>query len=443
MGEPQLFESTIVSGTPTLVNGVEVQNSDIALLGQTAGLADDRVLAELLRIPPFVSVVAKAILPYTIADTPFTPGTVMPTGSANGSVSILPFRAVVGSRTSIATNALNSWRDIRSGIFIPPGNATLNMTQPISANSSGNPRWDLVYATLTVDAPTNQVQRRVKDPSTSNQSIVSVYQYLSQPVTIAVQAGTPAATPTIPALPADSGSSYNIPLAAVRVPNGFGPTTTVLPSDIRDQAPLAPLANSTGATTVRPANGNNDGAGTYATDAAFQWPTTSAANRSPVFLPPTLLGGEQLIVEIDAVNSAHPSHANGSIVDNTVDWRNRFFLVFAQLDKSSLAFPWANDPSGAGVQRQPLGSILTLSGTTGTNDIRIANSFWGDAFFASGQATLYTANNAQFPSIIPGGASVGVYVDMSTGAMKCALSATSPTARLFLWIMSSAQFPNF
>ena len=51
-------------------NGQEVEQSDINALSDAGGLADDHVLAELLRLAPFSgSGASKAILPFGTAAT--------------------------------------------------------------------------------------------------------------------------------------------------------------------------------------------------------------------------------------------------------------------------------------------------------------------------------------------------------------------------------------
>ena len=50
MGEP-MYVPGFQAGVPT--PGVEFQTSDAQLIGQVAGLADDRVFSELFRVTPF------------------------------------------------------------------------------------------------------------------------------------------------------------------------------------------------------------------------------------------------------------------------------------------------------------------------------------------------------------------------------------------------------
>src|ERR1700728_290119 len=123
------------------LDGQEVEQEDINLLGTTSGLADDRVLAELLRLAPFDGTnTAKAILPYALraGDS----ATVVPNG-ATGSVRVLPFRAIIGSRTTIATDPLAAWRDIRSSVYAQTtGGGAFGAAAVFAPNPGLTSRWD-------------------------------------------------------------------------------------------------------------------------------------------------------------------------------------------------------------------------------------------------------------------------------------------------------------
>lgn len=412
------------------MDGQEVAVADFNLLGSVAGLADDRVFAEWLRTIVFDGAnTYKTILPYgTLQIEGLTPGTavnfgtVQPTGSANGSVNVFPFRAVVGSRTSVGTSPALNWSDIRTALFT--GAATLSQTLALAANSSGNPRWDLIYATVSVDTPSGTQTRRVKTPSTGVVTAQTVTTQLLNPVTVGQTQGTPGATPTIPALPSDSGGNYFIALAAVRVPNGFNSSTTIVNADIRDQVAISALQSpTTGVGRICPASGNNDQAGTYATDLSGPgaWAAGTAGQRPGVFLPPGLVGGEERVILIDANNSSHPSHANGSVVDDTIDWRNRFTRVEGQARTSTELF--ACDPS-AGTTALPNFALTALSAV-------YSNTFKADAGLVAGASTLATYNTGAF----------GLYVLASDGKLRWFTNG-SVANRFFLWIKASTIFPN-
>ena len=131
-------------------NGQEVEQSDINALSDAGGLADDHVLAELLRLAPFSgSGVSKAILPFGSA------ATVAPAG-ATGTVTVSPFRAVVGTRDTAANiGPLKNWNDLRSAIFTGP-NALSAHAAARRRTASAQPRWDLALRA----APGGRARRR-------------------------------------------------------------------------------------------------------------------------------------------------------------------------------------------------------------------------------------------------------------------------------------------
>lgn len=425
------------------VDGQEFAIGDANALGVTAGLADDRLLAELLRLPNFDGTsVYKTILPYsqgvlTPGASIVLPGTVQPTGSANGSINVMPFRAVVGSRVTAASNPLAAWRDIRSSVSV--GASALAQTFALSPNSSGNPRWDLVYASVTVDLPSGGQVRRVKNPSTGAITAPVETTYLANPVTVTVLTGTPGATPSIPSLPDDSGGVYNIAIAAVRVVNGFNSTHTVLTPDIRDQVAVSPGQSPTmGTTRMMPASGNNDQSGTYTSDTAGPgvWTASSSGQRPGPFLPPSMVGVESRTAIVDLFTTAHPSHSSGSIVDASIDWRNRFVRVTAVASPNK--FP--NDPT-AGVNTVPQstqGQMRELVGTQ-ISDYQVGNTFVGDGKLVSSRATVVIMTQ---DIGLPSGAIVGIYVDSTSGNLLWFNNGTATNLRYFFWIEATAQLPN-
>lgn len=459
MAELQYYPSVIQSGIPVLVNGVEVQNGDLALIGQTAGLADDRTLAELIRlIPTDGSHVARAILPTgsqpnTVVGAPGHNAfaTVSPTGSGNGSVLISPFRAIVGSRGSVGTGALANYRDIRSCVFVGSVSA-LSQTFALAANASGNPRWDLIYAQMTVDAAANQVQRRVKDPNSSSPSVQTVYQYLAQTVQIAAAQGTPGASPVAPNLPADSGSTYNIPLALVLVPTGWGPTSTVVPEQLRDVALVASVSATLGGYTICPGNLNHDKvnpdgsitANGYASDATFAW-TASSPYRSPLFLPPTMQGGQTRFFLIDLTNVSHPSVTNGATIDDSIDWRNRFFRVqaFVTADTAKL---FASDPAAQALAAPAVPHPINVP-SDGRLSFAMSQSFVPDGVITSASTVFRdgrgASNGLQTTDPFPSGGFVYGIVCDSSGHLTLWYSGTFPGCRFFIWLEATGQFPNY
>ncbi len=441
--------------------GQEVQRGDGNLAFATAGLADDRVLAEILRLAPFDgTTIYKAVIGYTSTVsgglTPMRQPVVVPSGSADGKIHVNPFRAVVGSRSTVTVGPspnpttdpiiLANWRDVRSGIFVAPsGTTTLYQAILIAANASGNPRWDLVYATVAVDADQNTVSRRVKNPSTGAISTPSVPQYFTSPVTITVLQGTPGATPTLPALPADSAGNYNIPLTYVRVPNGFSASSTIAGTDLRTSVngtgatPVSSYRSMGGDTVVEPATGNNDATGTYAISGDFAWNAATGPRPGP-FMPNDWVGGKQILADLDLSNasSAHWSHQSLSVVDASIDWRNRRFRIDVYTCTAAAGHKFDHDPSGSTI-RIPWSRV---DGTTFSTNM--GNSMAHDNTVTDGGADtslISDQTNSNNTSIASGG-EVSLYVNQVTGALKVFIGATAPTCRIQFWITATGQFPN-
>lgn len=448
MGEPIVYPST---------SGEEVQLSDFDNIGAVAGLADDRVLAELLRLAPYDGTnVARTILPFDqggLLGSAYPGATVVPSGSANGSVVINPFRAVVGSRNTpgaapspnpainYQSNALANWRDVRSGIFIG-STSTLTASLQFAANSSGQPRWDLVYAVMSVDANGPTASRRQKAASNGSVSVASVAQWLTSPVTVGIVQGTPGATPTPPAIPTDSGTNYNFPLAYVRIVNGFTSAYTLSSRDIRSFATSTSRFRKPHGPVIEPATGNNDLQGTYATN--FGWAAASAGVRPGPFMPPDWIGnGKSVLVAIDQ-NNASGSHADQAIVDNSIDWRNRIIRCDLQLSNYNFAWDQANAstaflPGSAG---GGLGGIqYSKAGVGGGAAGFMSQSFQSDALYFANTATVVNCNSVT--SQLTSGQIMALYVNLSDGTLRYHTAGGALGTRMFAWLMASPQFPNY
>lgn len=321
------------------LNGQSVVQADLNVLGETSALADDRVFAELFRMEPFDgSTVRKGILPY--AHRASGAGALIEPTGALGGVLVNPFRAFVGSRTAAENDGKKNWRDIRSTLSV--AEIELQQVVTFTANASGNPRWDLVYAAVAVDANTASVPRKLKSPTTKVVSAASVVTRLATTVTLGVQAGTASATPVWPAVPSDAGDVYYIPLSYVRVPNGFNATSTVLPEDIADVAPCLAMSHATGVAAAEPANQQ------YAVSTTRQqaW-GASGGKRPTTFIPPTLTGLHTLFIALDLSDATlgFHSHIDGAVLD-TRDWRGRLCFWQACVSSGSVSsggFPWDDD----------------------------------------------------------------------------------------------------
>ena len=416
-----MAENAFTVGT----SGQEVQNGDVTQIGVTGGLADDHVLAEFVRMVPLNGpVVSKLIVPYSVAGN--TIGTVTTTHSANGSVLISPFRAIVGTRnaasgapTGITTDseALANWRDIRSGAYVGSSN-TLTAALALAPNASFA-RWDLVYAAVTPDTNGPSVARRVKNPLTGAISAPNVPEYILTTVTVAVVTGTSLATPPLPALPADGAGIYYIPLAYVYVPNGFGSSSTVLTKNIRATTQnVSGYANLSESFDCAVANSNNDENVNFNAGGTFPWNATGA--RPGPWMGPDWRGGKMLVAQVDNVTGGAYSHANNDIVDSSIDWRKRLITVVANYGTAI----FATDPAGT----TPVSAVPDDGSTNTTVQ-------FGSSFIAS-SAGIWGATIS--------GTTVGLLVDQSTGHLTWSTTNGSANLKRFAFmIFATGQMANF
>jgi hypothetical protein len=313
----------------------------------------------------------------------------------------------------------------------------------LAANTSGSPRWDLLYAALQVDANGATIQRYRKDPATEQVTVVNVVRTRVQLVTVAPLQGTPAAAPQKPSLPADSNGTYYFPLAYVRVPAGFTATTTIAPADIDEVIPFVPLARVTGASTVVPANQQYLEGGTVLSSSAFAW-TPAAGQRPGPYLPPTMAGAETLLIALDltAANPALWSHRQNSVVDSR-DWRYRVWdwRVHARTANTLPAFAWTRGPAVQASNIVPqlayggvgLGSRLALG---------IGQSFSADNSVIAPQAAVVLEADWLSLSELANNTSVSLYVDFADGGKLKFFGNGAPNVLAFIWLTASAPFPN-
>lgn len=407
-----------------LNNGQSVLLDDLNALGEAAGLADDRVLAELFRLQPFDgSTVRRGIMPFNHGGWSALQ-LVAPNG-ATGSVIVNPFRAFVGSRTAVGTDAKRNWRDIRSAIGV--GSTTLGQVVSFGANASGNPRWDMIYAAVAVDANGAAVTRKIKDPTTKAITGSSVVTTKVTTVTIAVQPGTPAASPTWPAAPADAGGTYYIPIAYVRIPNGFTAGSTVAKSDIAEAAATVTLSGATGGASIRIADKHYTPAAADGLTTAKVQTWGSSGTRPNMFLPPLLGGAESLIVAVD-LRTGQESHANTGVVDSR-DWRGRLCRFQASIHSGE--FPWA----GGGGHVQPIGGTGTtytlLEGTVG----------FGNTMVGAFNRTVATVRG-QHMITMPDTADVTIYSDNADGGKLKVTYSNAPNVTMIFWIDFTPPWGN-
>ncbi|HEY2509821.1 MAG TPA: hypothetical protein VGI39_03165 [Polyangiaceae bacterium] len=397
-------------------DGQGVVQSDLNAVFMEAALADDRLLAELLRLSPYSGGgVSKCIVPYRVTGAA---GAMVQPNGATGSVKVFPFRAVVGSRTVVsvaAGSALASWRDIRSKVYAASDdNENLGTEVSFAPNASGFPRWDLVYVQFIPDAATSNVLRNVRapgsdptDPPVETSLSVSTTQVLA----LSKVTGTAAASPLPPSLPADgltSAGPFYIPLAFVLIPNGFTGSSIVLPTDIAPAAPIVALHELWGVRTSRAPLASTG----FGNTLLVTWGATRT--RPSQYIPPTRTGGVRMRFPIDASGSGTPLIADAGILDLSRDWRNRDFTVTLAARPGATHFAWETGAAGA--------AIVPKAGSSTIRVTQEGQSYKNDSLDVlgvdRGAGVVCFANNANFSPIAAGSNSIGLYVDMASGALK-------------------------
>lgn len=445
-------------------SGQEVEVSDINLVGLDAALADDLVFAELFRMTPYNGTTAtKGILPYGPA------GAIVEPNGATGSAKVFPCRAFISSNTAVATNANLNWNDIRTTVVV--GSTTLSQQVNFTANSSGNPRWDLVYLAVSRDANGPSVTRYIKTagpPVAETPTPLSVTQNTT--ATVGVVTGTPAAGPLFPATPTDGGGIYYVPLAYVLILDGFNSTTTLNTVDICDAAPVIVFSETTGGVTIRPASTQSSTTGAMMTttlasvgvQTAIQWGVSEI--RPPLFMPPSMSGEEVLYIALDLKDASNPanwSQPDGSVLDGTRDWRNRIFNWFCQVaETESSVYPNA-DFSWVPTATATNGMIpnAQISNLIASPDFGwdINNAF-SNLTIGMGQSFSVNPSSASYSTVawlinqphmsgpsnagIAATSEVRIYVDTSTGQLKFTTNSTFPQCKLIMRLAASSPFQN-
>lgn len=383
-------------------NGQQVQKDDLELLGETAGLADDRLLASLIDMKFFGVTASKGIVMQggasAIAPTPVRGG------NADATVWIFPHRAVIGTRTASNVDMLDNVRDIRSCYSVAAGQTTYITPVSLAANASGLARVDLIYAAVAIDANGPTTTRKVKDPTTKVVTEESVALYKTTSITFSKVTGAPNAVPQPPVIPSDSGGTYYIPLAYVRVPNGFNATSVVSSDDILDIAPHVRGNQFMGGTTVEVASINSRLSAT----AFVTW--ANGGLHSYHYMSPTMRGSRGLLISVDT-----SSMGSGDVVDDaSPDWYyNRACRFFCQVSLWSQIPPWTED-----------------------NGAPNANTLDTEEFFGFGQTFRNDSGNKRYVAKVThsGGEFINIYLDTSDDKLHVEYGNITANRNAFFWI---------
>ncbi len=383
------------------VNGQEVQIADVNLIASEAALADDLVLAELLRLAPYGTDVARAVLPHGFTDSTNLDATVTNGhGTTLGGITVNAFRAVIGSRTGAPS--ATKYSDIRSALFTNASGTFNDLTISLPANAVASPQPFLVYATLFIDQNAATTPRYVKDPVTHNVTQPSLVLTKKTYVTVSVAAG--AVGGAFPSLPVDPAGGFNIPLARVIAPGPFTSATLIPNTNIMDVSPSISLNRQV---NIAPANQ------TSTVGSAF----FAGTAKTKYYFPPSMVGKAERYFVIDTQGGAIP---DGTVIDSSIDWRNRIFKVFVAADAGGGAYAWY--PGGA-LPNKNSNSKLYAGSSFGNTD-----------------STVVSLTNAEI-SQVSLGANVNLMVNATTGALYLSYSS-SPSVSMFFWLDATAQFPN-
>lgn len=415
-------------------NGAELRRQDLDSISANAARADDRTLWELIRTMPGSATPDKLVIPYANrqldAPSGATSNALVWGNTADAIVHVMPFRAIIGSRTVVGTSPIEHMRDMISGYHV--GTSALYRSLTIGANASGNPRWDLVYATVTPEANGDTATILVKDPTTGViASTPGTVINTKTTVTVSVSAGTPASTPTRPNLPSDGGGNYYIALAYVYVPDGFDASSTVVRQRIHEVAPCPVISPTIGAVNFAPADEQHKVGGTVDTQQSGDEPTGPNYYRPGAYLPSTMTGGEKIIILLQLGITPH-SHVHESYIDRSRDWRFRYFswkAVGAQGSTSTAGFASDRSASSSAV---PSNLHIVEHG--------FGHSFTPGAIDAASQVvTLFDDTE----HILEGtGATIRIECD-SSGALVLNIVDGTPNAQIMIWLEASAQYANF
>jgi hypothetical protein len=415
--------------------GQELQQDDINQVARTAALTEDYVYRELLRLFPNGDgrTPDRGVLPWEGTRPGGLYGERNPlvktADPTTKTVTVAPFRFLLGSRQGAITDndeARDAMEDNRSTLAL--GSTALQQDVSLGADTTANDRWTLVYAAITVDTSAPTVTRFVKDPATQVITATSVSVNRLCPVTLSIVLGAEGASPSRPAVPADAGTTYNVPLAYVYCPHPFTGSSVVDPDHIHIAAPCLPLSPGVGAVNCGPASGMWDPAGPVV--ANHTW---DGSARPEPYLPSSMAGGVDRVVQLkwEGADRTIPL-AGTATLDDSLDWRDRFFQVLVVAEDAG-TFELASSRAGGtsvvpGVAQRTLGTDMA---------IQAGQSFEADGGAGIGQVlTLAPADL----SIMGAGSTVLFFVDLTTGELKCTVGASDPDIKLWAWIRATGGF---
>jgi hypothetical protein len=427
-------------------NGQEVRTTDIESVSTNAARADDRVLQELFRLVPYNSAgPTKYVWTYGVDTWAAQNGDnstalVHPDPSA-GRLRVRAFRAAVSSLDT--SSNLERVRGIRSGYHLP-GSTSGFTVQSLTANGSSDPRWTLLFAALTPDTNGDTATVLKQSVSSGTVSPVSVVLNTKTTVTLDTVNGTPAASPTYPTIPADAAGVYYIPLAYILIPGSFNSATILDPSAIYEVAPVVTLNTAVGGLSSRPANQQWAEGGTVDTNQSGS-DAAASTYRPGAYLPSTMVGAEERVILIQ--NHLPPlSHSDGDVVDDSCDWRFRYFEWTATAETGNTvasAFPSDRNVTGTNFVSSAWNADIGVTTAVGVGQSFVDDTTKGAIFSVSDGNGAACVLRGTYLSKIGGGSDyVMLYVRDTDGALVVKFSGT-PDAQIKIRLRATAPYSNY
>lgn len=211
-----------MTGTQSMIQaGLGATDEDFQRIADTAATAEDRALRILAAVGG-----PKRVMPLAdfVAQFDGSPGIISDRGqlSPGGSLAVfdagLPQGRLTVCPAVYLVNVDPGAPPLTGDSRIVVVKATNTNVGPFSSSAGG--RCDVVYATVTM-ANGLTANRRWKDPTTGERSTQSLLLTKEATVTFNIAPGTEGAPNTVPAIPADSGTAWNIELARVALQAGY------------------------------------------------------------------------------------------------------------------------------------------------------------------------------------------------------------------------------
>ncbi len=414
------------------IDGLEVQRSDLNTIAFEASAAEDRVYSELLRPSLYnnaSSVALKYILPFGNNKFDATnsqlqhKAIVSTTASADATVTVNRFRAVIGTRSSGASESPDGVRSAE----------TLGQNIQLAATTTNN-RIDLIYAKVDIDINDTTVDRYVRDASgaisTSNLAI-----FKKTTVTLLVTSSSQATNPSKPNAPADTPTSFHIPLAYVFLHHPHTLTSPIPANRIMEVAAVIGVSPSVGGVDAGPVSRFTG------RDTTLRTAWTPAAGRPREYMSNGMTGKVERYFGLH-FDGSYQSIALSSTtdLDNSIDWRARLFKVTMYATAASdNELAWNRDMSASAVSAVPYGNFPSNTFTYMGQSMSNGSSYGTALDGGIGIVARFAATD--IPSMSSSSAIV-LFVDASTGRLRVSVGSVNPMVKMFVWLEATGAFDN-